>query len=150
MVPKNYFEPYVPVVEENGWDDEVTYAPIPQKKKVQIVTVLYDYAVRQKIIFFIMNESISQMMFSIKMILQAQQYDELSVSEGDVLQIVDDSDPDWYLAKPIARLGESGLVPKTYCEIESGSGKLISKVKVKKYGNVLTFFFFFFFRQEKF
>jgi len=69
MVPKNYFEPYVPVVEENGWDDEVTYAPIPQKKKVQIVTVLYDYAVRQKIIFFIMNESISQMMFSIKMIL---------------------------------------------------------------------------------
>lgn len=60
---------------------------------------------------------------------QAQQSDEMTVKIGDVLQIVDDSDPEWYRAKFVTKLGEPGLVPKSYCEIDDS---LVKPGKSKK------------------
>ena len=47
---------------------------------------------------------------------QARTEDELSAQEGEYIQIVDDTDEEWVLAKPISRIGESGYVPANYCE----------------------------------
>jgi hypothetical protein len=49
---------------------------------------------------------------------QARNEEELSAQEGEFLQVLDSSDPDWYHVKPIARLAESGYVPVSYCEAQ--------------------------------
>lgn len=51
-------------------------------------------------------------------VCQARNEEELSAREGEFLQVLDSSDPDWYHVKPIARLAESGYVPVSYCEAQ--------------------------------
>ena len=51
---------------------------------------------------------------------EAQNHEELSFKEADILLITDDSDPDWWTAsqKPVDTFQEvlTGLVPVTYVE----------------------------------
>ena len=104
MVPKNYFnivEAGKDSYDDDDWDQPASSYPnfaAPAAKKavkVLIVHVLYSY--------------------------EAQQEDELTIDEGDVLQVLDDSDPDWYLAKPVTKLGSSGLVPRNYVQLDDMS-----------------------------
>lgn len=41
---------------------------------------------------------------------------ELLIHENDMLIVLDDSDPDWWMVKHLKKSGE-GLVPKTYIEV---------------------------------
>lgn len=41
---------------------------------------------------------------------------ELAIVENDMLIVLDNSDPDWWLVKHLKKHGE-GLVPKTYVEV---------------------------------
>lgn len=104
MVPRNYFEPDDVDDVDDDWDDggqddagsqtsgySSGAASVAARKDPILARVLYDY--------------------------EAQNGEELTVTEGDKVIIMDDSDPEWYKAKHIAKLGQ-GFVPKTYVEIE--------------------------------
>jgi actin cytoskeleton-regulatory complex protein SLA1 len=43
---------------------------------------------------------------------------ELAMREGDKLLVLNDSDPDWWMVKLVAKKGGEGLVPRTYVELQ--------------------------------
>lgn len=61
---------------------------IPKRSYKDLATVLYDY--------------------------QAQQHDELTISKGQQISIVDKSDPDWF---KVSLNGNVGLVPSNYLQL---------------------------------
>ncbi|OAQ68848.1 protein kinase activator Bem1 [Pochonia chlamydosporia 170] len=48
---------------------------------------------------------------------EAQRADELGAHKGEQIIIIAQSTPEWFVAKPIARLGGPGLIPVSYVEI---------------------------------
>jgi hypothetical protein len=48
---------------------------------------------------------------------EAQRADELGATKGEQIIIIAQSTPEWFVAKPIARLGGPGLIPVSYVEI---------------------------------
>ncbi|KAI0643757.1 hypothetical protein C8Q79DRAFT_928252 [Trametes meyenii] len=47
----------------------------------------------------------------------AERADELDAKSGDVITVVAQSNREWFVAKPIGRLGRPGLIPVTFVEI---------------------------------
>ena len=48
---------------------------------------------------------------------EAQRADELGATKGEQIIIIAQSTPEWFVAKPIVRLGGPGLIPVSYVEI---------------------------------
>ena len=116
--------PRVPMDAEAGGDDGDGPAPAAGAPIV-IARMLYDYEVRgggerraPRTVAAARRAHACQetAVAGAAMCLQARTEDELSAQEGEYIQIVDDTDEEWVLAKPISRIGESGYVPANYCE----------------------------------
>lgn len=48
---------------------------------------------------------------------QAERADELEAKQGDAIIVIAQSNPEWFVAKPIGRLGGPGLIPVSFIEI---------------------------------
>lgn len=48
---------------------------------------------------------------------QAERQDELDAKRGDAITVVAQSNREWFVAKPIGRLGKPGLIPVSFVEI---------------------------------
>lgn len=51
----------------------------------------------------------------------AERADELPAQAGESIIIIAQSNPEWYVAKPIMRLGGPGLIPSSFVEIRNSS-----------------------------
>lgn len=51
----------------------------------------------------------------------AERPDELEAKQGEAIIIIAQSNPEWFVAKPIGRLGGPGLIPVTFIEIRDMS-----------------------------
>ncbi|KAF9481975.1 hypothetical protein BDN70DRAFT_484697 [Pholiota conissans] len=59
----------------------------------------------------------------------AERADELDAKRGDPITVVAQSNREWFVAKPIGRLGRPGLIPVSFVEIhDPGTGKAIPDV----------------------
>ena len=47
----------------------------------------------------------------------AERPDELEAKEGEAIIVIAQSNPEWFVAKPITRLGGPGLIPASFIEI---------------------------------
>lgn len=52
---------------------------------------------------------------------QAERADELEAKAGEAIIVIAQSNPEWFVAKPIGRLGGPGLIPVTFVEIRDMS-----------------------------
>jgi len=60
----------------------------------------------------------------------AERADELDAKRGDAITVVAQSNREWFVAKPIGRLGRPGLIPVSFVEIHDPStGKAIPDVE---------------------
>ena len=75
--------------------------------------------------------SLSQPLYGIVLYdFAAERPDELEAQEGDAVIIIAQSNPEWFVAKPIGRLGGPGLIPVTFIEIrDMATGKPIENVQ---------------------
>lgn len=48
---------------------------------------------------------------------QAERADELEAKAGEAIIVIAQSNPEWFVAKPIGRLGGPGLIPVSFIEI---------------------------------
>ena len=48
---------------------------------------------------------------------KAERPDELEAREGEAIIVIAQSNPEWFVAKPITRLGGPGLIPASFIEI---------------------------------
>ncbi|EKM80264.1 hypothetical protein AGABI1DRAFT_113465 [Agaricus bisporus var. burnettii JB137-S8] len=61
---------------------------------------------------------------------QAERQDELEAKRGDAITVVAQSNREWFVAKPIGRLGRPGLIPVSFVEIhDPATGKPIIDVE---------------------
>ncbi|KAI9732283.1 MAG: bud emergence protein 1 [Claussenomyces sp. TS43310] len=57
----------------------------------------------------------------------AERPDELDAKEGEAIIVIAQSNPEWFVAKPIGRLGGPGLIPVSFIEIrDMGTGKPVA------------------------
>jgi bud emergence protein 1 len=57
----------------------------------------------------------------------AERPDELEAKQGEAIIVIAQSNPEWFVAKPIGRLGGPGLIPVSFIEIrDMTSGKAVS------------------------
>lgn len=57
---------------------------------------------------------------------QAERADELEAKAGEAIIVIAQSNPEWFVAKPIGRLGGPGLIPVSFIEIrDMGSDKAV-------------------------
>ncbi|TDL29809.1 hypothetical protein BD410DRAFT_710403 [Rickenella mellea] len=62
----------------------------------------------------------------------AERADELDAKRGDHISIVAQSNYEWFVAKPISRLGRPGLIPVSFVSIhDPGTGKAMTDEEVK-------------------
>ncbi|THV05405.1 hypothetical protein K435DRAFT_745103 [Dendrothele bispora CBS 962.96] len=60
---------------------------------------------------------------------EAERPDELDAKRGDAITVVAQSNREWFVAKPIGRLGRPGLIPVSFVEIhDPTTGKVITDV----------------------
>lgn len=52
---------------------------------------------------------------------KAERPDELEAKEGEAIIVIAQSNPEWFVAKPITRLGGPGLIPVSFIEIRDMS-----------------------------
>ncbi|KAF2662358.1 hypothetical protein K491DRAFT_175474 [Lophiostoma macrostomum CBS 122681] len=58
---------------------------------------------------------------------KAERPDELEAKEGEAIIVIAQSNPEWFVAKPITRLGGPGLIPVSFIEIrDMTTGKAVS------------------------
>ena len=56
----------------------------------------------------------------------AERPDELEAKAGEAIIVIAQSNPEWYVAKPIGRLGGPGLIPVSFIEVrDMSSGKAV-------------------------
>lgn len=68
---------------------------------------------------------------------QAERADELEAKAGEAIIVIAQSNPEWFVAKPIGRLGGPGLIPVTFVEIrDMASNKAVPSAQdaIKKAG----------------
>ncbi|KAL0074597.1 hypothetical protein J3Q64DRAFT_1777484 [Phycomyces blakesleeanus] len=94
IVPVNYFQ----ILEKNDTPNHLgdptrTETQLPPVKKMQPLygVVLYDF--------------------------QAERFDELDARAGESILVIAQSNVEWFVAKPIGRLGGPGLIPVSFVEI---------------------------------
>ena len=51
----------------------------------------------------------------------AERPDELEAKQGEAIIVIAQSNPEWFVAKPIGRLGGPGLIPVSFIEIRDMS-----------------------------
>jgi bud emergence protein 1 len=57
---------------------------------------------------------------------KAERPDELEAKEGEAIIVIAQSNPEWFVAKPITRLGGPGLIPVSFIEIrDMTTGKAV-------------------------
>ncbi|PNS16348.1 Protein scd2/ral3 [Sphaceloma murrayae] len=57
----------------------------------------------------------------------AERADELEAKEGEAIIVIAQSNPEWFVAKPITRLGGPGLIPVSFIEIKDmTTGKTVT------------------------
>lgn len=52
---------------------------------------------------------------------EAERADELEAKAGEAIIVIAQSNPEWFVAKPIGRLGGPGLIPVSFVEIRDMS-----------------------------
>ncbi|KAL0086271.1 hypothetical protein J3Q64DRAFT_1809297 [Phycomyces blakesleeanus] len=90
---------------DSGFSDSAdTMLPTPSKKTSHLYgVVLYDF--------------------------QAERSDELNAKEGEPIIVIAQSNPEWFVAKPIGRLGGPGLIPVSFVQVRDAvSGQIITNV----------------------
>ena len=57
----------------------------------------------------------------------AERPDELEAKQGEAIIVIAQSNPEWFVAKPIGRLGGPGLIPVSFIEIrDMSTGKAVT------------------------
>jgi len=65
-----------------------------------------------------MGKGTGAMVYGIVMYdFKAERQDELEAKEGEAIIVIAQSNPEWFVAKPITRLGGPGLIPVSFIEI---------------------------------
>lgn len=65
-----------------------------------------------------MGKGTGAMVYGIVMYdFKAERPDELEAKEGEAIIVIAQSNPEWFVAKPITRLGGPGLIPVSFIEI---------------------------------
>lgn len=60
----------------------------------------------------------------------AERPDELDAKAGEHIIIIAQSNPEWFVAKPIGRLGGPGLIPVSFIEIkDAATGEIVTDVQ---------------------
>lgn len=60
----------------------------------------------------------------------AERPDELEAKAGEAIIVIAQSNPEWFVAKPIGRLGGPGLIPVSFIEIrDMSTGDAVSDVQ---------------------
>lgn len=60
----------------------------------------------------------------------AERPDELDAKAGEAIVVVAQSNPEWFVAKPIGRLGGPGLIPVSFVEIKDmGTGQTVTDIQ---------------------
>ena len=60
---------------------------------------------------------------------QAERSDELDAKAGEPIIVIAQSNQEWFVAKPIGRLGGPGLIPVSFVEVRDAvTGKAITNV----------------------
>ncbi|KAI9033652.1 hypothetical protein CLU79DRAFT_830026 [Phycomyces nitens] len=93
------------IKQDSGFSDAVdTMLPTPSKKPSHLYgVVLYDF--------------------------QAERGDELNAKEGEPIIVIAQSNLEWFVAKPIGRLGGPGLIPVSFVQVRDVvSGEIITNV----------------------
>lgn len=58
---------------------------------------------------------------------QAERPDELDAKAGEAIIVIAQSNPEWFVAKPIGRLGGPGLIPVSFIELrDMQSGQAVT------------------------
>lgn len=58
---------------------------------------------------------------------EAERPDELEAKAGEAIIVIAQSNPEWFVAKPIGRLGGPGLIPVSFIEIkDTATGKPVA------------------------
>ncbi|OBA24264.1 hypothetical protein METBIDRAFT_34738 [Metschnikowia bicuspidata var. bicuspidata NRRL YB-4993] len=103
MVPMSYFEVFSKTKHSAGHDNHNIEQGNPLNGKLQHVGT---------------HRPANQMLYAVTLFdFQAERDDELNISAGENLVICAHHDFEWFIAKPITRLGGPGLVPVTYVKI---------------------------------
>ena len=74
-----------------------------------------------------MNRSSGAMVYGVVMYdFAAERPDELDAKAGEAIIVIAQSNPEWFVAKPIGRLGGPGLIPVSFIEIrDMSSGQAV-------------------------
>ncbi len=60
----------------------------------------------------------------------AERPDELDAKQGEYIIVIAQSNPEWFVAKPIGRLGGPGLIPVSFIEIKNmATGETVTDVQ---------------------
>jgi bud emergence protein 1 len=88
-----------------------TSPPLKARPKVYYATVLHDF--------------------------EAERSDELDARSGDMVSVVAQSNREWFVAKPIGKLGRPGLIPASFVEVKDpATQQIISMDTIVESGNL--------------
>ncbi|KAF2714279.1 hypothetical protein K504DRAFT_462689 [Pleomassaria siparia CBS 279.74] len=127
LVPVTYFEPVGKTVRDSGSSTKST-------PPAQIPTAPHDSGYQERAIVspnnfdglmsqpMRMSKALAKgsgaMVYGIVMYdFKAERPDELEAKEGEAIIVIAQSNPEWFVAKPITRLGGPGLIPVSFIEI---------------------------------
>lgn len=129
LVPVTYFEPVGKTVRDSG---DSTKSMTPNQPTAPVAPHDSGYAERSMMspnstddisrppirISKALGRGSGAMVYGIVMYdFKAERPDELEAKEGEAIIVIAQSNPEWFVAKPITRLGGPGLIPVSFIEI---------------------------------
>lgn len=133
LVPVTYFEPVGKTVRDSGSSTKSTTPNQPTAPAASIAPHDSGYAERAITspnstddnmmkqpmrLSKALSKGSGAMVYGIVMYdFKAERPDELEAKEGEAIIVIAQSNPEWFVAKPITRLGGPGLIPVSFIEI---------------------------------
>ncbi len=123
LVPVSYFEGVGKTVRDSGGSAPRSLTPQQQphdsgyQERLPSTTNLSDM-MKQGGMRLSRSGKTGAMVYGIVMYdFKAERPDELEAKEGEAIIVIAQSNPEWFVAKPITRLGGPGLIPVSFIEI---------------------------------
>lgn len=126
LVPVSYFEPVGKTVRDSGSSTKSVTPSQPTaphdsgyaERSVTSPNPADDAARPPMRMSKSMGKGSGAMVYGIVMYdFKAERPDELEAKEGEAIIVIAQSNPEWFVAKPITRLGGPGLIPVSFIEI---------------------------------
>lgn len=129
LVPVSFFEPIGKTERNSG---QAKTQPIASKApdhdsgySESSVSAAVPSNLPQERMSKVMGKGSGAMVYGVVMYdFAAERPDELEAKQGEAIIVIAQSNPEWFVAKPIGRLGGPGLIPVSFIEIrDMGTGK---------------------------